>query len=174
MVYTFYMIKTGDFLFNVHLIKARADQLMASGYISRNDPFQIFRYAMPFFSSVKWHLQNKANPISMIILIMIPLSTPIIAVLTLWTAIGHWNAWFDCLLYINDRNKMVLQIMLQRLLFSKQDVGDSWDSFDQNLQYIPATLEASMIIVTLGPIILMYPFLQKYFVKGIFIGSLKG
>ena len=63
LVYTFYMIKTGDFLFNVHLIKARADQLMASGYISRNDPFQIFRYAMPFFSSVKWHLQNKAYPI---------------------------------------------------------------------------------------------------------------
>ena len=63
LVYIFYMIKTGDFLFNVHLIRARAEQLMSSGYISRNDPFQIFRYAMPFFSSVKWHLQNQANPI---------------------------------------------------------------------------------------------------------------
>ena len=115
-----------------------------------------------------------AHPIAMIFYVMIPLSTPILAVLALWISIAHWNAWFDCLLYISDRSKYVLQIMLQRMLMSEQKDLDYDNIAGEGLVVIPATLKAATVMVTIGPIILMYPFLQKYFVKGIFIGSLKG
>ena len=121
-------------------------------------------------------LIDGAHPITMIFYIMLPLSTPILAVLALWTSISHWNAWFDCMLYINDRSKYVLQIMLQRILMSQQGALD-YDNIvgeDRAVLATRPTLRAAMTMVTIGPIILMYPFLQKYFVKGIFIGSLKG
>ena len=105
---------------------------------------------------------------------MFPISTPVLAVLALWTAVMHWNAWFDALLYMREESKVVLQILLRRLDRGRvrdnaQAVspGNTWDDGRRPIR-------AGTIIVTIGPIILMYPFLQRYFVKGILIGSLKG
>ena len=98
---------------------------------------------------------------------------PVLAVLALWSAVGHWNAWFDALLYVSDRDKLVLQLVLRRIL-----TGGPSDIGDLNIQMFQGTMletvKAATIVVTIGPIILVYPFLQRYFVKGLLIGALKG
>lgn len=103
--------------------------------------------------------------------IVAPLSTPIIATIVLWTMVGHWNAWFDGLLYITDTKKQVLQTILRQILI----VGTINDLInDAFLYHSPEGIKAATIIVATVPILMAYPFLQKYFIKGIMIGSLKG
>jgi len=116
-----------------------------------------------------------AHPLTVIFKIMFPISMPIIAVLALWTAVGHWNAWFDANIYVRDPNKMVLQLTLRRILVEgSHDVmgGDVLNA--SSATTTPETVKAATIIVSIVPIILFYPFLQKYFVKGVMIGSIKG
>lgn len=118
-----------------------------------------------------------AHPLIVLFKIMIPLSMPIIAVIALWTAVSHWNSWFDAMIYLNSREKMVLQQILRRLLIENDVTLESLKSrimSHTREEIIPETLKAATIMVTIIPIILFYPFLQKYFVKGMFIGSLKG
>lgn len=107
--------------------------------------------------------------------IMIPLAKPIIAVLTLYYAVGHWNSWFPAMLYLTDRNKYPVQLFLREILIQSQ-VGnmmpesselDSINAMAENIKY------ATVIVVTL-PILCVYPFVQKYFVKGVMIGAVKG
>jgi putative aldouronate transport system permease protein len=103
--------------------------------------------------------------------IVVPLSTPIIATIVLWTMVGHWNAWFDGLLYITDTKKQVLQTILRQILI----VGTINDLInDAFLYHSPEGIKAATIIVATVPILMAYPYLQKYFIKGIMIGSLKG
>ena len=107
---------------------------------------------------------------------VIPLAKPIIATVALWLAVGHWNAWFDVLIYITDENMFVLQIILRRILIQgTQQMLEQTGiiGFDDNLAS-PAGVQAAAIYVATVPILMVYPFIQKYFVKGIMIGSLKG
>lgn len=110
--------------------------------------------------------------------IIIPLSTPILATVALWLAVGHWNSWFDVLLYITDDTKFTLQIVLRRIILSGSreivEMSSSTTLADLEMQSSPEGLKAASIFVTTLPILCAYPFLQKYFVKGIMIGSLKG
>lgn len=108
--------------------------------------------------------------------IMLPLSAPIMAVLGLWTAVAHWNAWFDAMIYVSGRNKMVLQLVLRKILIES---SSSQERLLQNLtldteQTTPETVKGAVIVVSVVPILVLYPFLQRYFVKGILVGSLKG
>jgi putative aldouronate transport system permease protein len=114
-----------------------------------------------------------ASILTIIFRLMLPLSAPILAVLALWTAVAHWNAWFDALLYVSGRNKMVLQLMLRKILIEESE------EMLRNLTLsttasTPETVKGATIMVSILPIIMFYPFLQKYFVKGILVGSLKG
>jgi putative aldouronate transport system permease protein len=116
-----------------------------------------------------------AHPLTVVFTIMLPISMPIIAVLALWTAVGHWNAWFDANIYVRDPNKMVLQLTLRRILVEGSlDVmgGDVLNA--SSATTTPETVKAATIIVSIVPIILFYPFLQKHFVKGVMVGSIKG
>ncbi len=112
--------------------------------------------------------------------IVVPMSTPIVATVILWTMVGHWNAWFDSMILIRDAKKQVLQIVMRNIVMGGSEVAQQLQSSrsvqDQlGLQAVtPETLKAAMIVITILPIILVYPFLQKYFVKGILVGSLKG
>ena len=109
--------------------------------------------------------------------IIVPLSKPIIATLALWTAVSHWNAWFDALIYIRSERKIVLQTLLRRMIQQIQEALLGVDRFRavEDLPALPTeAAQAALTILTIGPIVLLYPFLQKYFIKGIFIGSLKG
>jgi putative aldouronate transport system permease protein len=105
----------------------------------------------------------------------LPLSKPVLATVSLWTAVGHWNAWFDGLIYITDDRKQVLQIFLRRIVVESNTMLIEQGLVNPDLtSFTPETLKAATIIVTIVPILVLYPFLQKYFVKGIMLGGVKG
>jgi len=119
-----------------------------------------------------------ANDIVILYRIILPLSGSILATIALWTAVGHWNAWFDNLVYITDASRIVLQVVLRRVVLegSQQLINmQGAAAVDTGLQTItPETIRAATIMVATVPILCVYPFLQKYFVKGVMVGSLKG
>lgn len=108
--------------------------------------------------------------------IILPLSKPVMAVIALWAAVQHWNAWFDALIYLPSKDKIVLQLLLRRMLQEVNYFQRALRNFEDITQVrLPSqSARAAVTILTIGPIILFYPFLQRYFVKGIFVGSLKG
>lgn len=108
--------------------------------------------------------------------VVLPLSKAIIAVLTLWYAVGHWNSYMDAFLYLRDNNLYPLQIFLKDVLvsgeFSAEDMMDPETAVA--LQNMKLLLKYSLIVVSVVPLFFFYPFVQKYFVKGVTIGSVKG
>ena len=115
------------------------------------------------------------NPVQVLVKIVLPVSKPIFATMTLFYAVWHWNTYFSPLLYLNDKEKVPLQIFMQQILitgetsFANTVVGIE----DTNL-LISNTVKYATIMVAILPIIMVYPFLQKYFIKGVLIGSVKG
>ncbi|MDF2921472.1 MAG: lplC6 [Paenibacillaceae bacterium] len=105
--------------------------------------------------------------------IMLPLSLPVLAVIALWSAVGHWNAWFDAMIYINDTQKQVLQLFLRRTVLESASLTPGEGMLDLTA-YTPETLKAATVMLVCLPILFVYPFVQRYFVKGINLGSVKG
>lgn len=108
--------------------------------------------------------------------IVLPLSKAILAVITLYYAVGHWNNYFSAMIYLNDKAKMPLQIFLREILIAGQVEAEMMmdaDSYEAYAQ-LADLLKYSLIMVSTVPIMCVYPFVQKYFVKGVMIGSLKG
>jgi len=108
--------------------------------------------------------------------IIVPLSKPVIATVALWTAVGHWNAWFDAMIYMRSESKIVLQLLLQRMIQEVAQFEAQIQDFSQveKLKLPSESVKAAVTILTIGPIVAVYPFLQKYFIKGFLMGSLKG
>ncbi len=118
-----------------------------------------------------------ADDITIFWKIVLPLSMPILATIALWTAVSHWNAYFDALIYMTDRSKYVLQILLRRVLIDAELISMGMQpGQDMNIYVRPTeeTVKAALLIVTTVPILAVYPFAQKYFIKGILQGSIKG
>lgn len=129
-----------------------------------------------FFMSVPDELEESAkidgaNDIRVLFTIVVPLSMPIMATVGLWSAVYHWNAWFDALIYIQDVSKQVLQIYLRKLVVSNEDTALQTM---MSASVTQESIKAAVIMFVTLPILVIYPFLQKYFVKGALIGSLKG
>lgn len=107
--------------------------------------------------------------------IVLPLSKPILAVIFIFCLVGHWNAYFDAMLYIRDADKYPLQLVLRELLIESKTYaaeGAGFGTADSALAYV--TIQYACIIVSTIPVLIMYPFMQKYFVKGVMIGAVKG
>ena len=118
-----------------------------------------------------------ASYLQVLVRIIVPLAKPAIATIALWAAVLHWNSWFDALIYLNSESKVVLQTLLRRLVRAwEQETTDALDQFlSTYATKVPSeAAKAAVIVITIGPIIALYPFLQRYFIKGIFLGSLKG
>jgi len=116
-----------------------------------------------------------ANDLRVLFQIIVPVSLPIIATLTLWIAVAHWNAWFDSMIYIKDSKSQVLQMVLRRIVLEgTNEMMNLNMQVDEGLAPNPETLKAATTIVAILPIVMVYPFIQKYFVKGVMVGSLKG
>lgn len=134
-----------------------------------------------FFQSIPNELHEAASidgcgNIAFLMKIVMPLSMPIIAVMTLFYGVGHWNAYFDSLIYLNDESKFPLQLFLRQMLIQEDMSGMSSASdsaISEHLMQIEG-LKYAVVIVASLPMLVLYPFLQKYFVKGVMIGSLKG
>lgn len=109
--------------------------------------------------------------------IAIPLSMPIIAVLALWIAIALWNGYFTPMIYLSSDEKMPLQLVLRRiLLLSQVDVSEAMvdpERYARN-KYMSEILKYGMIVISSLPLMMIYPFAQKYFVQGVMVGSVKG
>lgn len=112
-----------------------------------------------------------ANDFVILLKIIIPLSMPVIATVSLWSGVSTWNSWFDCMIYINSEKRFVLQYILRRILLEGQ-VDDMTAGTKQVLR--TDTIRMATLVVATIPIICVYPFLQKYFIKGMLIGSVKG
>lgn len=106
--------------------------------------------------------------------IVLPLSKSIIAVIGLFYAVMHWNSYFTALIYIRDELKYPLQLVLRQILIQNQ-TNEMMDVASQSQgEYLEALLKYGVIVVSIVPMLIVYPFVQKYFVKGVMVGSLKG
>ncbi|RTE11258.1 carbohydrate ABC transporter permease [Paenibacillus whitsoniae] len=107
--------------------------------------------------------------------IVLPVSMPIVATMILFYAVGHWNEFFQAILYINSPSKWPMQVFLRQVLLvlSSSELNASMIDHDQMTQ-LAEPIKMAMVIVATVPIVIVYPFLQKYFVKGVMIGSIKG
>lgn len=128
-----------------------------------------------FFESIPDSLEESAridgaNDITVLFRIILPLSKPCLATVSLWCIVGHWNSWFDCLLYIKDRNKYVLQYTLQKILIDGQ--VEDLEMMDRVVN--TDTMKMAALMASVIPIIIIYPFIQKYFTAGVMVGAVKG
>jgi putative aldouronate transport system permease protein len=129
-----------------------------------------------FFMSIPESLEESAridgaNDLYILFKIILPLSKAILATIALWYGIGQWNAWFDCMLYMDDEKGFVLQLVLRRILLDGQQLEGA---IDVGGAVNPDNMKMAALMIATLPILCIYPFLQKYFVKGVMIGSLKG
>ena len=108
--------------------------------------------------------------------LILPLSKPVIAILCLYYGLGHWNSYFNALIYLKDKNLQPLQIFLREILVQNEAVNMSSDALDTMIEraMMAQTMKYSLIVVASLPMLIIYPFLQKFFVKGVMIGSVKG
>ncbi|MBO9608037.1 MAG: carbohydrate ABC transporter permease [Paenibacillaceae bacterium] len=116
-----------------------------------------------------------ANDIVVLSRIIIPMSLPSMATIGLFYAVSHWNSWFSAAIYLNSHGKWPLQLMLREMITSfDMGAGDQSQALEW-MRLIPKEgVKAAAILIVSLPIICVYPFLQKYFVKGMTVGSLKG
>ncbi len=134
-----------------------------------------------FFSeSVPWELQEAAwldgcSNIGILTRIVLPLSKPVIAVMIMFYAVSHWNSYFSALIYISDRNKYPLTLILREILIQSQMTDMGSDDLDVLKQILMTeSLKYSVMMVASIPVLMLYPIAQKYFVKGMMVGALKG
>ena len=115
-----------------------------------------------------------ASPFRIMVKIIFPLAMPTIAVIILYYAVQHWNSWFQEMIYLRDDDLYPLQLFLRQILIENQqdDMVMATKTADQ--QALGEIIKYSTIIVSTVPILLVYPFLQKYFTKGVMIGAVKG
>lgn len=117
-----------------------------------------------------------ANDWTILLRVVIPLSMPTIMVICLYYAVGRWNSWFPAMIYLQDRTKYPLQLFLREILLQEQmtEMMASAGAGTMEADSIAQTLKYAMIIVSTLPVLVIYPYIQRYFVKGIMIGAVKG
>ncbi len=139
-----------------------------------------------YFMSLPEELEESAaidgaTEFTMFFRIILPLSKPILATVALWSIVGNWNAWFDALIYINNNKIIVLQVILRRVLLENDPSLAGFMSGTTvsseaivTRAFTPESVKAAILMIATIPILAIYPFVQKYFVKGIMMGALKG
>lgn len=106
--------------------------------------------------------------------VMIPLSKATIAVMVLYYGVGHWNAWFNASIYLRDSTKFPLQLVVRNILNLAGSSAMSGGAGMDEIAQLAELIKYALIVVTTAPILALYPFLQKYFVKGVMVGAIKG
>ncbi|UVI33170.1 carbohydrate ABC transporter permease [Paenibacillus spongiae] len=108
--------------------------------------------------------------------IVLPLSKPVLATIALWVGVGHWNAWFDSMIYISDPDNQVLQMVLRKIIIENNttDLTVLMQNLSNQSDFSGRQLQSTIIMFSIIPMLLIYPFIQKYFVKGVMIGAVKG
>lgn len=116
-----------------------------------------------------------ANDITILFRILLPLAKATLAVVALFYAVGHWNSWYSAMIYLQDRDKFPLQLFLREILIANtSQLSTQPHNRLEAVQHLDELIKYCSIVVSTLPILLIYPFAQKYFVTGIMIGSVKG
>ena len=132
-----------------------------------------------FFSDIPEELFESAkldgaNDMTIFGGIVLPLSKAVMATMVLFYAVGHWNAFLQPLIYLDDRNKMPMQLILRNIVMGADAAVSGSSSVTSDLGTISMNIKYAVIFITILPILAVYPFVQKYFVKGVMVGSVKG
>lgn len=106
--------------------------------------------------------------------IFIPLSMPVVAVLILYYGVGHWNSWFNAMIFLQNQDLYPIQLVVRNIILENDNASMLGTTTLVQSRDVAETLKYAAIIVTTAPILMLYPFLQKYFVKGVMVGALKG
>lgn len=106
--------------------------------------------------------------------IVIPLSKSILAVMFLYYAVANWNSWFNAMLFLDDRNKFPLQLVLREILIQNDTTSMTMGVGGMDVNAVGETIKYAVIVVATLPILCVYPFIQKYFVSGVMVGAVKG
>jgi len=130
-----------------------------------------------FFSQLPYETRESAyidgaNDIVICLRIILPLSKPLLATYALFSIVGHWNSWFSALLYLRDQWRMPLQIYLRRLLIIADISSLRFEALSSMIN--TKGVQMATTVIAIVPILAVYPFLQRYFVKGVMIGTIKG
>lgn len=141
------MISTYNMIVVINGYQAVPDSLYEAAYLDGASEFQVF------------------------FKIALPLTKASLASIGLFSFIHHWNAWYPAMIYLEDPNKFPLQLFLRSVLIDNSE-SDQNPNFNQNLT--PIGVKNSLIVLTMIPVMIVYPFVQKYFVKGVMVGSVKG
>lgn len=172
LIPTFILLKQMH-LFNTYWV------MVLPGCVSAYNTF-VFR---SFFQGIPGSLRESAyvdgaSDVRIWWQIILPLSKPLLATFFLFTMVGHWNSWFTALLYLTDKNRYPLQMVLRRLVVSEEMgsmYGDSAASvFATSFGMHTKNAQMAAVVLALVPILVIYPFIQKYFAKGVMIGAIKG
>lgn len=117
-----------------------------------------------------------ANDFTILFKIILPVAKATIAVIILFYAVAHWNSWFNAMIYLRDREKYPLQLLLREILIANSTGGNTMDGTiaDDEKALIFTVMKYATIVVATVPILFIYPFCQKYFMKGVMVGSVKG
>jgi len=117
-----------------------------------------------------------ASNIRILVSIVLPLSAPILAVLTLFYAVGHWNSYFDAMMYLRSQRLFNIQLILRNAIANigaLLNQSDNLAEMERTMAYAEASKYA-IIVISMVPVLIIYPFVQKHFIKGIMIGAIKG
>lgn len=115
-----------------------------------------------------------ANDLVLLFRIILPVVMPTVAVIILYYGVAQWNAWFHAMIFIKDRELFPIQLVLREILIQKSSQGIGNTLLEGDNPQIAETIKYATVIVATLPILVIYPFLQKYFVKGVMVGSVKG
>ena len=115
-----------------------------------------------------------ANDVIILFKIIVPLIKATLAVLLLYYGVGHWNAWFNASIYLKDNEKLPIQNIMRAILIANSNVLNSAAAENDQVNQFAEAIKYSTIILTTVPVLCIYPFIQKYFVKGVMIGAVKG
>lgn len=119
-------------------------------------------------------LLDGANDLQILLRIVVPLSAPVIAVITMYYAVGYWNSWYPSLVFQRSREMYPLQMILREMLILNEATEQTSQETIVEETYTRELVKYCVIIITTAPILVVYPFLQRYFVKGVMIGAIKG
>jgi putative aldouronate transport system permease protein len=181
MLIVFTMLFNGGILPTFLVVKAMG---MLNSYWSLLIPNAISAFnlivVVSFFRQLPEGLEEAAkidgcSDVGLLFRIVLPLSAPVLATFALFYAVGHWNTFFSAIMYINDSKMWPIQVWLRQIvILSQGGIGDS-TQFDQNYVAPPSQIiKMAVIVISTVPILIVYPFLQKHFAKGVMLGSVKG
>lgn len=115
-----------------------------------------------------------ANDMTIFVRIVIPLSKAVMATMVLFYAVGHWNAFLQPLIYLDDRDMLPMQLILRNIVMGSDAAMGGSMSIAGDMSTMSMNIKYAVIFITILPILVVYPFVQKYFVKGVMVGSVKG